>query len=219
MDRAQIGQTDPVIAIVRHSAMDVLDWLKGPQQLLELAVFVIPVFRGRTLIYGEMAFEAEGDFCDAYDGAADDSIALLNVTAAEVPQADISRLMVRGVSRGGNVALLVAVAVAQSAPTDFYRQEVADHYEAQYRCQFLTGKTEAQSRQRMLASSLLRFPMKPPISRVYIEHGEPDDVVPLWNAADGEATRRGRPPARECWSPATREPLSARRLWAAALRA
>lgn len=174
-----------------NPTMDILDWLKGPQQLLELAVFVIPVFRGRTLIYGEMAFEAEGDFCDAYDGAAADSIALLNVAAAEVPQADISRLMVRGGSRGGNVALLVAerdervtVAVAQSAPTDFYRQEVADHYGSQYRCQFLSGKTEAQSRQRMLASSPLRFPMKPSVSRVYIDHGEQDDVVPLWNAVE-----------------------------------
>lgn len=174
-----------------NPTMDVLNWLKGPQQLLELAVFVIPVFRGRTLIYGDLAFEAEGDFCDAYDGAADDSIALLNVAAAEVPQADLSRLMVRGISRGGNVALLVAeredrvtVAAAQSAPTDFYRQEVADNYGSQYRCQFLTGKTEAQSRQRMLASSPLRFPMKPSVSRVYIDHGEQDDVVPLWNAQE-----------------------------------
>jgi len=175
----------------QNPTMDVGTWTDGAQPVLDRAVFVIPVFRGRTLIYGELAFAAEGDFCDAYDGATDDSIALLNVAQAELPQADFARLLVRGPSRGGNVALLLAerddrvtVASAQSAPTDFYRQEVADSYGSQYRCQFLTGKTEEQSRQRMLASSPLRFPMKPGVQRVYIDHGEQDQVVPLWNAEE-----------------------------------
>jgi dipeptidyl aminopeptidase/acylaminoacyl peptidase len=171
--------------------MDIGAWTSGAQQVLGRAIFVLPAFRGRTLIYGELAFDAEGDFCDAYDGAADDAIALLNVVEAEIAQADFSRLMVRGPSRGGNVALLLAerddrvtVASAQSAPTDFYRREVAEHYVSQYRCQFLTGKTQEQSRQRMLASSPLRFPLKPGVARVYIDHGEQDEVVPLWNALE-----------------------------------
>jgi pimeloyl-ACP methyl ester carboxylesterase len=189
--------------------IDILAWAQQAQQQqqqqqrLGEAVLVVPAFRGRTLIYAEMssdaegdvyremAFDAEGDFCDAYDGATDDAIAFLNVAAAEIPQADFSRLMVRGPSRGGNVALLlgerddrVAVVAAQSAPTDFYRKEVYDHHYGQYRCQFLTGKTEEQSRQRMLASSPLRFPLKPGVARVYIDHGEQDTVAPLWNALE-----------------------------------
>ena len=173
-------------------AMDVGAWMQGgAQYVLDQAVFAIPVFRGRSLIYGDLSFDAEGDFCDAYDGATDDAIGLLNVVAAEISEADFSRLMARGQSRGGNVALLLAerdarvtVAAAQAAPTDFYRQEVADHYPAQYRCQFLTGKTEAQARERMLASSPLHFPIQPSVTTVYIDHGEQDSVVPIWNAQE-----------------------------------
>jgi dipeptidyl aminopeptidase/acylaminoacyl peptidase len=183
--------------------LDVGAWVQRSQQRLGQAVFVVPAFRGRTLIYGEMmsdaegdsyrelTFDAEGDFCDAYDGATDDAIALLNVADAEVPQADFSRLMVSGPSRGGNVALLLAerdervtLASAQSAPTDFYRRDVADHFPSQYRCQFLAGKTEDQARQRMLASSPLRFPLKPGVAQVYIDQGEQDTTVPLWNARE-----------------------------------
>jgi hypothetical protein len=71
--------------------------------------FVVPAFRGVTLIYNGISVSATGDFCDAYDGATDDAIALLNVVEADVPQADFSRVMARGGSRGGNIALLLAV--------------------------------------------------------------------------------------------------------------
>lgn len=186
-----------------YPAIDVRDWVKRTQAPLDRAVYAVPTFRGRTLIYTaqtstdegdsfrELTFDAEGDFCDAYDGATDDAIALLNVVAAEVSRADFSRLLVTGRSRGGNVALLLAerdsrvtVAAAQAAPTDFYRQEVADNYGSQYRCQFLTGKTREQSRQRMLASSPLRFPLQSSVKTVYIDHGERDTTVPLWNATE-----------------------------------
>ena len=77
----------------------------------------------------------------------------MNVVEANVPQADFSRLMARGGSRGGNVALLLAVrdprvtvVSAASAPTDFYRADVAAHYSRQYQCQFIEGKTVEESR-------------------------------------------------------------------------
>lgn len=49
------------------------------------AVLVVPAFRGRTLRYSGMSFPSGGDFCDAYDGATDDAIAMLNVAAATTP--------------------------------------------------------------------------------------------------------------------------------------
>ena len=180
-----------------NPTMDVGRWAQGAQFRLGQAIFVVPVFRGRTLIYNGLSFTADGDFCDAYDGATDDAIALLNVIEDQIREADFSRLMVRGGSRGGNIALLLAerddrvtVASSASGPTDFYREAVAAQYAAQYRCQFITGKTRLQSLQRMLSSSPLHFPVLPGVARVYIDHGEQDPVVPLWNATEMVAKLR-----------------------------
>jgi dipeptidyl aminopeptidase/acylaminoacyl peptidase len=192
--KAPPGTRFPVVLFASGLSQDnpTLDagaWAQNASARLGQAVFVVPAFRGVTLIYKGITVSAQGDFCDAYDGAADDSIALLNVVQAEIAQADFSRVMVRGGSRGGNTALLLAVrdprvtvAAAASAPTDFYRSEVARHYNRQYNCQFFDGKTEQESRQRMLASSPVFFPVLPNVATVYLEQGSVDDVVPPWNA-------------------------------------
>ncbi|MFL6548503.1 MAG: alpha/beta hydrolase family protein [Povalibacter sp.] len=180
-----------------NPTMDVGRWSQAAQYRLGQAIFAVPIFRGRTLIYNGLSFTADGDFCDAYDGATDDAIALLNVVEDQVREADFSRLMVRGGSRGGNIALLLAerdervtVAASASAPTDFYREAVAAQYGTQYRCQFITGKTPTESRQRMLSSSPLHFSVLPGVVKVYIDHGEQDPVVPLWNGAEMAAKLR-----------------------------
>ncbi len=177
-----------------NASMDMGRWAQAAQARLSQIVFVVPVFRGRTLIYKGISVAAEGDFCDAYDGAADDSIALMNVVHAEIPQADFTRVLARGGSRGGNTALLigerdtrVTMVSAGSAPTDFYRQEVAQRYRGQYQCQFLDGMTHTQARERMIASSPLHFPTLPNVTRVFIDHGSVDAVVPIWNATEMEA--------------------------------
>lgn len=182
-----------------NATMDVWQWSQSAQARLGQAIFVVPVFRGRTLIYRGISVAAQGDFCDAYDGAADDSIALLNVVQAEIPQADFTRLLARGGSRGGNTALLmgardarVTMVSAGSAPVDFYRQEVADGYREQYRCQFFDGLTEAQARERMIASSPLLFPALPNVTRVFIDQGGSDPIVPPWNATEMEARLRAQ---------------------------
>jgi predicted esterase len=155
------------------------------------AVLVVPLYRGRTLQFNNRTFSANGDFCDAYEGATDDTIALLNVVASNTPKADMNKVIVMGYSRGGNVALLmgerdprVRTVIAGAGPTDFYRQEVRDRYGSQYTCQFLTDKTEAASRQKMLGSSPLRFNMLSTVSKVHIFHGTNDLVVPVWNATE-----------------------------------
>jgi dienelactone hydrolase len=163
------------------------------------AVLVIPLYRGRSLQFNNRTFSANGDFCDAYEGATDDTIALLNVMASTTPKADLSNVIVMGYSRGGNVALLmgerdprVRTVIAGAGPTDFYRQEVRDHYGSQYTCQFFTDKTEAASRQKMLASSPLRFNMLATVSKVYVFHGASDQTVPLWNATEMQTRLVGR---------------------------
>lgn len=182
-----------------NPTMDIGRWAQAAQSRLGQAVFIVPAFRGVTLIYKGISVSAAGDFCDAYDGATDDAIALMNVVEANVPQADFSRVMARGGSRGGNIALLlsvrdprVTVASAASAPTDFYRADVAAHYTQQYRCQFIDGKTPDESRRRMLASSPLRFPVLRTVSKIYLDHGGADDVVPPWNAEEMAAALRAQ---------------------------
>jgi len=182
-----------------NPTMDIGRWAQAAQARLGQAVFIVPVFRGSTLIYNGITANSAGDFCDAYDGATDDAIALMNVVEANVPQADFSRLMARGGSRGGNIALLLAVrdpritvASAASAPTDFYRADVATRYGRQYECQFIDGKTPEESRRRMLASSPLRFPILRNVAKVYLDHGSADDVVPAWNAEEMAAAIRAQ---------------------------
>lgn len=152
-------------------------------------IMVVPAFRGRSLRYQGVSYFAGGDFCDAWDGATDDTMALLNLVQAQVPKADMQRVLVSGYSRGATVALLMAarderikVVIAGSGPVDFYRQEVANRYGAQYNCQFIAGKTAAQSRLRMLASSPLYFNTLPSVEKMYLFQGGADTVVPAWNA-------------------------------------
>lgn len=156
--------------------------------ILDRSILVIPTFRGRTLLFKGRSFPADGDFCDAYDGAADDTIALLNVVEDSLPEADLERVLVRGGSRGGNTALLMAVrdprvriVDATAAPVDFYRSEVRSRYGSQYTCQFFTGKSSQESRDKMLASSPLHFALQASVDEVHLYYGAVDTIVPLWN--------------------------------------
>lgn len=152
------------------------------------SVLVVPAFRGRTLHYDGGHFFASGDFCDAWDGATDDTIALLNVVEATTPLANMNKVLATGYSRGGNIALLMAerdhrihTVIDGAGPVDFYRNEVRERYGYQYQCQFITQFTAHQSRQRMLASSPLHFDFLPNVKQVYIFQGANDTTVPPWN--------------------------------------
>jgi dipeptidyl aminopeptidase/acylaminoacyl peptidase len=172
--------------------------------LLQGVVYVVPTFRGRSLVYKGVSYPADGDFCDAYDGATDDAIALLNVVAHEVLAADMDRVMARGGSRGGNTALLMAMrdariklALAIAAPVDFNRLEIRTRYGTQFHCQFIDNKSPEASRTRVLASSPLHFAVQPSVRRVFIFHGSLDDVVPVWNAAEMAARLQAQGVATE----------------------
>lgn len=155
---------------------------------------ILPGFRGRVVSTEEQVWFSRGDFCDAFDGATDDSIAMLNVAEQMFPDIDVNRVMVWGESRGGNVGLLMAVrdervntVIAIGAPTDFYRASWQVPDSDQYRCQFFDGFTEEAARQRMLASSPLLFAPGPNVSKVALHHDGGDEVVLAWNAHEIES--------------------------------
>ncbi len=70
-------------------------------------IIAIPSFRGNSLILGDLKYTSDGSPKDAWNGAADDAIAFLNVVLDEVPEADSTRISAFGKSRGGTVALLI----------------------------------------------------------------------------------------------------------------
>ncbi|NNE98650.1 MAG: hypothetical protein HKN25_06485 [Pyrinomonadaceae bacterium] len=72
-------------------------------------IIAVPSFRGNTLVLEDKTFVSEGSPADAWDGAADDAIAFLNLVTSKVTEADAGRISAFGKSRGGTVALLVGV--------------------------------------------------------------------------------------------------------------
>lgn len=90
-------------------------------------IYVVPSFRGEVLHFNGVDYQSEGDRTNAWDGATDDAIALLNVALKTTPAADAKRVCVFGRSRGGTVALLmgerdprVRCVVEWSGPTDWF---------------------------------------------------------------------------------------------------
>ena len=95
--------------------------------LRDRVVYVLPGYRGERVIVGADTLVSEGDRSDAWDGATDDTIALLRVALDVTPEADSSRVCAFGRSRGGAVALLAGMreplidcVVSWAAPTDWF---------------------------------------------------------------------------------------------------
>ena len=159
-------------------------------ELVDNFVWVLPSFRGRFLAYKDNGRFSRGDFCDAWDGPTDDTIAMLNVAEELLPEVNFEEVLVWGGSRGGNTAYLMAArdprvhtVIAIAAPVDFYR-ESWQRGSGQYRCHFFDGRNEQQARHDMLASSPLFFEPHDALQRVIIHHDEGDDIVQPWNARE-----------------------------------
>lgn len=75
----------------------------------EKFIYVVPSFRGETLKFNGVDYLSEGDRTDSWDGATDDTLALLNAALSITPQADANRICAFGKSRGGSVALLAGI--------------------------------------------------------------------------------------------------------------
>ena len=130
-------------------------------------VVVIPSFRGQQLIIGEQKFLSQGRTSDAFDGAATDALAFLNVALTTFSFTDEKRIAIYGGSRGGAVALIASArdkrinrAIVVATPTNM--NQLHELYPEQFRILFLnhvmSGKiTEMEARKKFVASSAIFF--------------------------------------------------------------
>lgn len=153
-------------------------------------VVLVPCFRGQVLIVGEDKYLSQGRTSDAFDGAATDALAFLNVAIKTVPQTDGQRIAIYGGSRGGAVALLASArdkrinrAIVVATPTNMKR--LNDLYPEQFRILFLnhvlSGKvTEADARKKFIASTVIFFSGELPPVQLHQDINDP--IVPAFFA-------------------------------------
>ena len=167
-------------------------------------VLVAPAFRSEVLSFNGQDYMAEGPE-SPWDFDVDDSIALLNVALETVPEADPSRIITLGVSRGGGVSLLMAArdpridaVVEYFGPTDFFvssaqqttqealRGEVRDLPGLDFLNQ--TYLFPLQEGTRTLEEVRLEYIRRSPVyfvndlPLVQVHHGNQDDIVPVDHA-------------------------------------
>jgi dienelactone hydrolase len=156
-------------------------------------IYIVPALRGQslTLWVNDISYTtpvSEGTRNDAFDGATDDAIACLNAVAIAFKEADATKVMVRGGSRGGTVALLMAerdkrvkLAAAVAFPADLIGLTEAHQRDATYEFQFLNAlinksATLEETRIKMIASSPLYFCRQLPKTQIHF--GGKDDITP-----------------------------------------
>lgn len=149
-------------------------------------IIVIPSFRGQQLILDDKKFQSDGNISDAFGGATTDALALLNVTLNTFKQADESRIVMYGGSRGGTVALLASArdkrikrTIAVAAPTDMKAlyQLYPDQFKLLFFNDLLAGKiSEGEARKKFISISPIYFVDELPL--VQLHHDKNDPFVP-----------------------------------------
>ena len=171
----------------------------GVDEIINQFVFVVPSFRDEPLTVNGIVYQSEGP-ASPWDYDVDDALALLNASLDTTPAADPERIGAFGFSRGGGVALLMAIRDPRIdlvsdffGPTDFFVQDVQDtvvealmgqlrdlpglNYLNENYIQPLGEGTVsiAEARIEMIRrSAVLYADMLPDVQ---IQHGEMDDVV------------------------------------------
>lgn len=157
-------------------------------------ILAIPALRGQSValtVNGTLYASplSEGDQCDAFDGATDDTIAFLNLIQQTETNADVNRTSVRGGSRGGTVALLTGIrdkrvkrVVGVVCPTDLVTLTAQYENDPTYQCQFLNALKNnsaslAACRSKLIASSPLYFAEHLPLTQLHM--GLNDPIVPI----------------------------------------
>lgn len=179
---AGLNQRDPTNYPFAWSA------LENMYKKLTNHFIIIPGFRGQNLGFKGRNYCSDGYFGDAYDGATDDALRLLALTSAAY-SIDPNKVRVGGASRGGTVALLMAVrdttiqaCISMAGPSNFHNKDGYIRYGGQYRYQFLTErKPMAALRNKMLRCAPVYF-IERYRNPVLILHGRKDKIVPLWHA-------------------------------------
>ena len=156
-------------------------------------VYIVPALRGQslTLKINDVEFKtpvSEGTRNDAFDGATDDAIACLNAVAIAFKEANTSKVMVQGGSRGGTVNLLMAerdkrvkLAVGVAFPADLLTLTASNQNDDTYKFQFLDAlihgsATLEETRIKMIASSPLYFCQHLPKTQIHF--GDKDNITP-----------------------------------------
>jgi len=167
-------------------------------------VFVVPSFRAEALSVDGTAFLSEGE-PSPWDRDVDDAIALLDAALATTPRADPQRVGALGFSRGGLVALLMAIrddrvdqVLEFFGPTDFFdtfaRQVVTEALQGRPRGlpgiaildqRFIQplkqgALSEEQVRPELVKRSAVLFADR--IPTLQLHHGTADDVVDVSQA-------------------------------------
>ncbi len=165
-------------------------------------ILAIPALRGQSLnltINGTTYItpQSGGPHCDAFDGATNGTIALLNVIEAHEPLADTGRVAAQGGSRGGTVAMLMGIrdgrvkrVVSVAGPANMLELTAFNENDPTYQCQFLSALvnqevTLAEARKLIIASSPIFFAEDLPLTQAYF--AADDRSVP---AAQGEALQQ-----------------------------
>ena len=178
-------------------------------------VWVVPAFRDEPLKWGSQTYQSEGP-ASPWDYDVDDALALLNVALEGPYRADADRIGVVGISRGGDVALLMAVRDSRVkrvldlfGPTDFFGPYVQaivedalgggdralpgfDVLNARFIQPLRAGTvTPEQMRLELLRRSPVYFTDRLPA--VQVQHGAADDVVDVSQSRRLASVMQGRP--------------------------
>lgn len=133
------------------------------RQLLNNYISIMPSFRGNILRGEKFCFRSEGYAGDAWLGAAEDAVAMLEVVKSMYNNTGNNNVLAKGVSRGATVALIVGALtdkldyiIANSTHSNFLDQQTLqlEIVGSAYSKAFYTPKaTPAIIRNRVLASS------------------------------------------------------------------
>ena len=171
----------------------------GINAVTDQFVFVVPSFRDEPLTVKGITYQSEGP-PSPWDYDVDDALALLNVALETTPAIDPDRIGTFGLSRGGGVALLMAIRDPRIklvseffGPTDFFVLDIEDsvaealrgaprnlpgmtYLDATYVQPLKQGAItmEAARMQLVRRSAVLYADMLPDVQ---IQHGEADDIV------------------------------------------
>ncbi len=175
-----LDQSNPVVDIQNFGPL---------YKRLQNYFIIIPSYRGQALVANGRRYCSDGFFGDAFDGATDDALRLLEVAKTEYNAIDQKRIVVSGASRGGTVALLMGIrdnsinaVISMAAPTDFFSKKMYNRYEKQYKYQFLSKKAPLKEiRAKMIKSSPIHFIENYP-NHLLLIHGKNDKVVPVSHA-------------------------------------
>lgn len=183
-----LDQLHPVIRLDHHFIIQ-----RICRDLPNYFVF-IPSFRGQSLNIGNHFYCSDGFFGDAFDGATTDALRFMQVCEELIVQEKILSKGVMGISRGGTVALLMAIRypeidyfVCQSGPTNFLDNRAYDKHTFQYKYQFLGRSTDLSAiRRNILCSSPHYFISYIHQKGLWIQ-GEQDKIVEIYQMKEAQS--------------------------------